>query len=433
MSITANNSNGRRQRLNEANERVRTARDARKRARDIQTAAKAAGDEHAEAIALVALRDAEVELETAEGIQQLALGSVHGVASRPGADSFLQNPDTVAMLERFASSSVPIGRAELGTFMSVEDASSSMTGRMLAAVPGFVAPTGGMETGPFGPIIATPTPPTSFLDLVPGQPLDAPSMPYAQEVSTGDRTAGAAPVSPGQIKAQATIEYRDAEAKPETIASWVKVQKQTLADVDQLAARIQNRLMSGVRAAVEDQVLSGDGVSPNLLGLLNTPGTASVPYDAAAVPPDAILDAIAAVLTNGAQPNVVALSIPDWTAVLKSKSVGSGEYLGSPFLAPASSLWSLPMVPAVGIPEGQAIVGDTRIGISVLWREPIHILISDADQDDWVRNRCTLLAETRVASAVWVPAAFAIVDLTGAGAESASSGPPPGTARPKAK
>ena len=153
----------------------------------------------------------------------------------------------------------------------------------------------------------------------------------------------------------------------------MKCQKQTLADVDQLAARIQTRLLTGVRAEVENQVLTGDGVSPNLLGLLNTPGIIPVPYDAAAVPPDAILDGIAACLTNGASPNVVALSIEDWTTILKSKSAGSQEYLGSPFLAPASSLWSLPMVPCVGVPAGQAIVGDTRIGISVLWREGIHV------------------------------------------------------------
>ena len=246
-------------------------------------------------------------------------------------------------------------------------------------------------------------------------------MPYAQEVSSGDRTAGAAPVLPGSIKPQATIEYKDAEAKPETIAAWVKCQKATLADVDQLAARIQTRLLTGVRAAVENQVLTGDGVSPNLLGLLNTPGTVSVPYDAAAVPPDAILDGIAAGLTNGAQPNVVALSIEDWITILKSKSAGSQEYLGSPFLAPASSLWSLPMVPCVGVPAGRAIVADTRIALTILWREGIHILVSDSDQDDFVRNRATLLAETRVALAVWVPSAVAIVDLTGTGAEAAGA------------
>ena len=130
-----------------------------------------------------------------------------------------------------------------------------------------------MERGQFGAIVPAPTPPTSFLDLCPVAPLDGPSMPYAQEVSTGDRTAGAAPVTPGSIKPPATIEYKDAEAKPETIAAFVKCQKATLADVDQLTARIQTRLMTGVRAAVENQVLTGDGVSPKLLGLLNTPGT----------------------------------------------------------------------------------------------------------------------------------------------------------------
>lgn len=338
-----------------------------------------------------------------------------------GGESFLESPEALSALERFATSSHPIGRQELGQFMSAEDA-TALTGKALAVVPGMIDPTGGMERGQFGGVIPLPTPPTSFLDLCPSQTLDQPSLPYAQEVSSGDRTAGAAPVSPGQIKPQATIEYKDAEAKPETIASWVKCQKQTLADVDQLTARIQTRLLTGVRAEVENQVLTGDGVSPNLLGLLNVDGTVSVPYDAAAVPPDVILDGIAACLTNGAQPNVVALSIEDWTTILKSKSAGSQEYLGSPFLAPASSLWSLPMVPCAGVPAGQAIVADTRIALTVLWREGVHILISDSDQDDFVRNRATLLAETRVAVAVWVPSAVAIVDLTGTGAGVETSG-----------
>ena len=156
-------------------------------------------------------------------------------------------------------------------------------------------------------------------------------MPYAQEVSTGDRTAGAAPVQPGAIKPPATIEYKDAEAKPETIAAFVKCQKATLADVDQLTARIQSRLMTGVLAEVEDQVLTGDGVSPNLLGLLergrHRPGPVRrrrrCPRTRSSTgsPP---------CLTNGAQPNVVALSIEDWATILKSKRAGSQEYFGSP-------------------------------------------------------------------------------------------------------
>lgn len=411
-----------RQRLQAIRERTHNARGQRERARQAMEAARAAGDLDGQAVSQLALDAAQAEVETAESLENLLLSTMAGVNGSGPTSSFLDSPEALSALERFATSSHPIGRQELGQFMSVEDA-TLLTGKALAAVPGTVDPTGGMERGPFGPIVPVPTPPTTFLDLCPSAPLEGPSMPYAQEVSTGDRTAGAAPVLPGQSKPPATIEYKDAEAKPETIAAFVKCQKATLADVAQLTVRIQSRLMAGVLAEVENQVLAGDGVSPALLGLLNTPGTVSVPYDAAAVPPDAILDGIAACLTNGAQPNVVALSIEDWTTILKSKSAGSQEYLGSPFLAPASSLWSLPMVPCVGVPAGQAIVADTSIALTVLWREGIHVLASDQDQDDFTRNRATLLAETRVAVAVWVPAAVAIVDLVGTGAESQMAAP----------
>ena len=361
-----------RQRLSEVRKRTREAREQRQRARAMLEAEQSANDQQGMAVATLALNEAQAELEIAESLERVLLSSMAGVSS-PTTSSFLDSPEALSALERFATSSHPIGRQELGQFMSVEDA-TLLTGKALAAVPGTVAPTGGMERGQFGGIIPTPTPPTTFLDLCPSAPMSAGSMPYATEVSTGDRTAGAAPVEPGQIKPPATIEYKDAEAKPETIAAFVKCQKQTLADVDQLTTRIQTRLMAGVLAEVENQVLSGDGVSPNLLGLLNVDGTVSVPYDAAAVPPDAILDGIAACLTNGAQPNVVALSIADWTTILKSKASGTGEYLGSPFLAPASSLWSLPMVPCVGVPPGQALVVDTSIALTVLWREGMHVL-----------------------------------------------------------
>ena len=113
----------------------------------------------------MAVQSAEEEVEVAEQLQSWLLGTLHGTR-RPGGDSFLDSPEALSALERFATSSHPIGRQELGQFMSAEDA-TSLTGKALAAVPGLVDPTGGMERGQFGGIIPAPTPPTSFLDLVP--------------------------------------------------------------------------------------------------------------------------------------------------------------------------------------------------------------------------------------------------------------------------
>jgi hypothetical protein len=51
------------------------------------------------------------------------------------------------------------------------------------------------------------------------------------------------------------------------------------------------------------------------------------------------------------------------------------------------------------------------MGATLLIRSGIQVLISDSDQDDFIRNRVTLLGEMRAALAVWRPAMFVDADL----------------------
>jgi HK97 family phage major capsid protein len=114
-------------------------------------------------------------------------------------------------------------------------------------------------------------------------------------------------------------------------------------------------------------------------------------------------------LISGAQPNVVALNVNDWAALLKTKSSGSGEYLANPFLSTVSTVWNRNLVPSVAIPAGKSIVGDTSIGATLQIREGANLRISDADADDMTRNRVTLLVEMRASLATWIPAAFTTI------------------------
>ena len=73
-------------------------------------------------------------------------------------------------------------------------------------------------------------------------------------------------------------------------------------------------------------------------------------------------------------------------------------------------LWGLPAVPSKVLAPGTAIVGDFS-QCTLYVREGANVRISDSDQDDFIRNRVTLLGEGRFGLAVWQPAAFAVVDL----------------------
>lgn len=56
-------------------------------------------------------------------------------------------------------------------------------------------------------------------------------------------------------------------------------------------------------------------------------------------------------------------------------------------------------------------VGDWTQGATLFVREATNLRISDSDQDDFTKNRVTLLAEGRFAVAICQPGAFATVHL----------------------
>jgi HK97 family phage major capsid protein len=63
------------------------------------------------------------------------------------------------------------------------------------------------------------------------------------------------------------------------------------------------------------------------------------------------------------------------------------------------------------MPVGQALIGDFGQCATLFVREGVNVRVSDADQDDFVRNQVTLFAEGRFAIAIWRPACLSVVHL----------------------
>ena len=69
------------------------------------------------------------------------------------------------------------------------------------------------------------------------------------------------------------------------------------------------------------------------------------------------------------------------------------------------------IVPALALTTGQGVVADTRLAGSIVVRQGANVLVSDADSDDFTKNRVTILAEGRFGLEIAQPAAFAKVAL----------------------
>ena len=81
------------------------------------------------------------------------------------------------------------------------------------------------------------------------------------------------------------------------------------------------------------------------------------------------------------------------------------------FAAPGTSPWGIPLVRTAAVPVGTCSIADWGVACRLLYREGVNVKASDSDQDDFVTNRVTVLAECRVALAIEQPSLVAVVAL----------------------
>lgn len=314
------------------------------------------------------------------------------------------------------SSSAKFGTIQLGQIASRESAVEFLSELPTATgVPVDSPGAAGLIQPDRRGLIAPLLRPLRLLDLIPTGTTDSNSIEYVQVVSV---PGSAAPVAEGAVKPQAGLELEDATAPVRTIAGWIKVNRQAMDDAAGLATLINTLLPYDVRRKIEQQILAGDGNGQNLSGILDQTGLGAPAFVSGDNTADAILRAMTVIILAEGEPNFAALHPIDWQNLLLLREVGgiggsrSGQYLyGGPATMSAATIWGLTITPTTALTQGSPLVGDSNAA-TLLVREGVNVKTSDSDQDDFIRNRVTVLAEARVAFPVWRPAHFAVADTT---------------------
>lgn len=373
-----------------------------------------------EAVRAVGALDDELAAYTAEQVEVLRMisGGQYGAAGSSNGDGdgaaqsgawssrdLLASSDTRQRLAEMSSTSIPVGRANLG-YLADREALAATFGTQTFGAD--VGGTSNMRRGEYLGVVPQLSRPLRILDLIPTGTTDSNVIPYTQESGT---FAGAAETAEGTLKPEAAVTFTDAEARAATIAAWTKTRKQVLADVPGLQSVLDNRLRYGVERRLQDQIVAGDGVGENIRGILNTTGINTIVYDANQLVADQVLRGITSVLLSDADADAILMHPTDWQTALITKAADGHYYSGGPFSPTAQSMWGVPLIPNAAIPAGMALVGSFALGVQLFIREGVLLLISDSDGNDFTYNRVTLLAEMRAALAVWRPAAFTTVDL----------------------
>jgi HK97 family phage major capsid protein len=174
-----------------------------------------------------------------------------------------------------------------------------------------------------------------------------------------------------------------------------------------LATLINGRLTFGLKLAEEKEILFGSGQGDHLLGLVPQATPFSTAFDK---PTDTRIDIIRHAMLQvqlAFYPSTgIVMSPIDWHALELTKDTLGRYILANPSTNTPGMLWGLPVVQSYSFAAGDFLVGAFKLAVTIFDREQSQILVSNEDQDNFVRNMVTILCEERLALAVSRPQAI---------------------------
>jgi HK97 family phage major capsid protein len=244
-------------------------------------------------------------------------------------------------------------------------------------------------------------------DLLNVQPTTANAIEFVRE--TGFTNNAAIQANEGDAKGQSDLTFGLESASVKTIAHWVPASRQILDDAGQIRNYVDNRLLYGLKLKEENQILYGDGLTGNMLGIMNDAGIQNQGARAAGAT-DNILDWIRRSFTKVrlAEYPVTGLTLNpvNWEQIELMKG-DDGHYIwisvtegGEP------RVFRVPVVETTAMAENEFLAGAFGLGAQLWDREQANVRFSESHADYFTRNMVAILAEERLALTIERPEAF---------------------------
>lgn len=348
---------------------------------------------------LMAQGELQGRLQAAE--QHLALLQTNGAgAGRGRVESLGQQFVNAENYKAFAATTSPRGRVD----MTVNASITSVTTDIDGAAGDLVTPTR------IPGILEMPQRRLTVRDLLtPGQ-MGGSTLEYVKETGF---TNSAAPTAEGAKKPESSLKFDLVTTTAKVVAHFMKASRQILSDAPQLASFIDGRLLYGLAYKEELQILNGDGTGQNLLGIIPQASAFSAPFDPAGTETNidnirlAMLQAeLAEYPSTGTVMNPI-----DWARIELLKDTTGRYIIGNPQGTLSPSLWNRPVVTTAAVTVDKFLTGAFRQGAQIFDRWLARIEVATENEDDFVKNLVTILAEERLALAVYRPEAFIYGDF----------------------
>lgn len=229
--------------------------------------------------------------------------------------------------------------------------------------------------------------------------------------------AAASQAAEGDAKAESGITFEKKTSAVETIAHWIPASRQVLSDAPQLQGLIDGRLRYGLKLKEDAQLLYGDGLNGNLLGLVPQAtafSAAGMPVPAAGEPKNTALDFLRWSFLQVAKAQYpatfAALSLDDWAVIQMMKTTDGAYIFGTPTDGAAPRVWGKQVVESHGLAAGAYVVG-SGFAATIYDREEVTVRVAEQHADFFVKNMVAILCEERLGFTVERPAAVVTGDF----------------------
>lgn len=216
----------------------------------------------------------------------------------------------------------------------------------------------------------------------------------------------------GAAKPESAITFEKKSTPVETIAHWIPISRQVLADVPQLQGLVDGRLRQGLKMKEDLQLLLGDGTNGNLLGLIPQStiyNPAGMPVIPNGMPGYTKIDHLRWAFLQVAKAQYPAtfsvLSLEDWAVIQMMKTTDGAYIFGTPTDGAAPRIWGKTVVESHNLEANNFLAG-SAFAATIYDREEVSVRVAEQHADFFIKNMVAMLCEERLALTVERPQAM---------------------------
>jgi HK97 family phage major capsid protein len=243
--------------------------------------------------------------------------------------------------------------------------------------------------------------------LLPLGSTDGQTIRFPKESAYSDNAAATAETA---AFGQSDFDLAASTVNVEKIGTYMRITGEMLDDIKQLTSYLSARVPEKVLSVEDNEILNGDGSSPNLDGLF-TDGTAFAAGDfALAIESANEFDVLTVALNqlnlSNYQADTILLNPTDLHKMILLKSTAN-EYLRNQiFSGLQPTINGIPVTVNTAVTAGKFLVGNLRQSSQLWIRENLAVEFSREDSDNFQKNFVTVRAMERVALTNYLPNAI---------------------------